>query len=384
MKAPFEHSMDRWLLAAVAVLLVAGILMIYSASAFWSADHNNDDYGLILKKHLLRVLVGLAVLLVFTRIDYHAYRRWSPHLWLAGAAFLVAVFLTPEFRNSHRAFSLPFGRFQPAEYMKLVVVISLASALSKGLELETMGFGKVRVQYGLLLAVAALVLAEPDLGTSMVIFFTGFWLLAIAGTPNVELARLAVVPVPFVGAGMLLFPYQADRLIDFIRAKVYGEPASYQVQQSLAALAHGGLFGRGYGVGSAKKLFLPEPFSDFILATLGEECGFLGICLLFLVLAFLLWRSTRIALRAPDRFGFLLASGITAMLMVTALINAGVATFLLPTTGLPFPFISYGGSSLFVIMAGMGILLNISGKTVTSYHQFTTEKGRICWPQTAG
>jgi cell division protein FtsW len=187
--------------------------------------------------------------------------------------------------------------------------------------------------------------------------------------------------IPLIALGLVANTYQRQRIVDFVDSKVNGTPPPYQVQQSQIALASGGLAGSGYGEGNAKKLFLPEPFSDFILSTLGEEFGFLGISFLFLVLVFVLWRGTRIAIRAPDRYGFLVASGITSLFMINALINAGVVTYLLPTTGLPFPFISFGGSSLFVYMAGMGILLNISGKTVASYHQFTNERGRVRWPQ---
>jgi cell division protein FtsW len=223
-------------------------------------------------------------------------------------------------------------------------------------------------------------LVEPDLGTAMVIFSAGYLMFILAGTPWKKLANMIGILLVSVAIGIMMNPYQRVRIVEFVRSKFDLAPIPYQVQQSLNALANGGLWGNGYGGGNSKNLFLPEPFSDFILATLGEEFGFLGICLLFLCIAIILWRGTRIALHAPDRYGFLLAGGITALLMVNALINAGVTIYLLPTTGLPFPFISYGGSSLFAYMAAMGVLLNVSGKTVASYRQFTTERGRIRIP----
>jgi cell division protein FtsW len=375
-----DHHKDRALLLAVLALLVLGSLMIYSASAFWSAD-NSNDYSLILKKHLMRVAAGLMVMFVVSRIDYHAYRRWTPHVLVIMGILLVAVLATPRFRGSSRAFSLPGGSFHPAEYMKLVLVLYLASVLARGVELEKFGSKKIMVHFAVILGITGLVLAEPDLGTATVIFSMGLVMLELAGTPRGTLFKMVLSLSPVVFLGMSANHYQRERILDFVRVKMHLAPLPYQIRHSLIALANGGVVGSGYGEGMAKKLYLPEPFSDFILSTLGEEFGFVGICVLFMILGLVLWRGTQIALRAPDRYGFLLAGGITSLLMVNSLINAAVAMYLIPTTGLPFPFISYGGSSLFVYMAGMGILLNISGKTVATFHQFTTDRGRIRWPE---
>jgi cell division protein FtsW len=377
-----DHRKDRILLFAVLALLVLGCIMIYSASAFWSAEKNNDDYSLILKRHLIRLAVGLFVMFVVSRIDYHRYRKWTPYLLLVMGVLLAAVLLTPKFRGSSRAFMLPGGRLHPAEYMKLTLVLYLSSVLARGMETEKLGSKKLIVHYVILLGITALVLFEPDLGTAMVLFFSGLFMFLLAGAPGDKLLKLLLSVTPFVLFEMAVNSYQRDRIVEFVKTKLSLMPFPYQIQHSLIALANGGLFGSGYGEGNAKNLYLPEPFSDFILATLGEEFGFIGIFMLFGILAVVLWRGTRIALHAPDRYGFLIAGGVTSLLMINALINAGVTTHLLPTTGLPFPFISYGGSSLFVYMAGMGILLNISGKTVASFRQFTTERGRIRWPAT--
>jgi cell division protein FtsW len=375
-----DHHKDRVLLLAVLALLVLGSLMIYSASAFWSAD-NANDYSMILKKHLMRVAAGLMVMFVISRIDYHAYRRWTPHMLAFMGILLVAVLATPRFRGSSRAFAFPGGSFHPAEYMKLVMVLYLASVLVRGVELEKFGNKKIMVHFGIILGITGLVLVEPDLGTATVVFSVGLIMLELAGTPRGTLFKMVLSVSPVVFLGMSVNHYQRERIVDFLRAKMHLAPLPYQIHHSLIALANGGLLGSGYGEGMSKKLYLPEPFSDFILSTLGEEFGFLGICVLFMILGLVLWRGTQIALRAPDRYGFLIAGGITSLLMVNSLINAAVAMYLIPTTGLPFPFISYGGSSLFVYMAGMGILLNISGKTVATFHQFTTERGRIRWPE---
>ena len=376
-----DHHKDRVLLMAVLALLVIGSLMIYSASAFWSADKNNNDYSLILKKHLMRVAAGLMLMFAVSRIDYHHYRRWTPHMLACMGVLLVAVLATPKFRGSSRVITLLWGRIHPAEYMKLVMVLYLASALARGVEFEKFGNKKLLVHFAVILGVTGLVLIEPDLGTAVVIFSAGLVMLLLAGTPADRLFKMVLSVIPFIFLGMSCNHYQRHRIVDFVQSKMHQAPLPYQIQHSLIALANGGLIGSGYGEGMAKNLYLPEPFSDFILATLGEEFGFLGICFLFVILGVVLWRGTQIALRAPDRYGFLIAGGITSLLMVNSLINAAVAMYLIPTTGLPFPFISYGGSSLFVYMAGMGILLNISGKTVATFHQFTTDRGRIRWPE---
>jgi cell division protein FtsW len=174
--------------------------------------------------------------------------------------------------------------------------------------------------------------------------------------------------------GMVLFPYQKKRVLDYVNSVFERGELNYQVKQSLIGLANGGLTGVGYGEGRQKYLFLPEPFSDFIIAHTGEELGFFGMVFIFGLIALILWRGFRIAMAAPDRFGFLLAGGITSMILINALINAGVVLNLLPTTGLPFPFISYGGSSLFVQMTGVGILLNISQKVDVPFAEFTRER----------
>ena len=182
--------------------------------------------------------------------------------------------------------------------------------------------------------------------------------------------------LPVVLMGMLFFPYQRKRLFDFLKSVLGKAPLEYQVKQSIIGLANGGISGVGYGEGKQKFLFLPEPFSDFIYASFGEEFGFIGVCILFGLVLIVLWRGIHIALTAPDRFGYMVAGGIVSMIMINALINAGVATNLLPTTGLPFPFISYGGSSLLVQMIGVGILINISKHRVNSFAKFSAERGK--------
>jgi cell division protein FtsW len=182
----------------------------------------------------------------------------------------------------------------------------------------------------------------------------------LAGVPLAKIGIMIGSVAPVMALKVMTSSYQRRNVVNYIASFSSTEHMHHQLKQCILGLANGGFFGLGYGQGKGKYLFLPEPFSDFVLGSLGEEWGFIGICLVFILMGVLLWRGIRIAQRSPDQYGYLLAGGITAMILITALINAGVVVDLLPTTGIPFPFLSYGGSSLFVFSAGIGILINIS------------------------
>jgi cell division protein FtsW len=232
------------------------------------------------------------------------------------------------------------------------------------------------VHYFIVLMVVGLVFLEPDLGTALIIFAVGFSMFYMGGVSWRQLGKMGLCLLPIVIMGISVFGYQKQRLVDYIHSITGTGPMSYQIKQSIIGLAQGGLAGTGVGGGKQKMLFLPEPFSDFILSSLGEELGFLGLCLVFIMLGLILWRGIRIAQNAPDKYGYLLAGGITVLIMVNALMNAGVVVNLLPTTGLPFPFLSYGGSSLIVQLMGVGILLNISKKKAMSYKRYSEKRAK--------
>jgi len=377
MKPTESKNLDRILLVAVLTLLILGTGVIFSASSFWSADRHND-YAMYLKRQLLRVLIGLAILFIASKVDYHRYREWTPLLVPLVFALLVAVFFAPTVNGVHRILPLFGQKFQPAEAMKLMLVFYLAAVLAKGpgADRAPIWDSPLAYHYLYLLVCTALVFFEPDMGTAMVVFFLGLALFFLGGIPKRVIAQMVAVVIPMLTLGMLVNPYQWLRLKSFVLSLTGSGPMSYQVEHSLIALSRGGILGVGFGEGHEKNLFLPQPFSDFILSSLGEELGFVGILVLFVLLFLVFWRGFRIASRAKDQYGFLLAGGITCMILINALINAGVVLNLLPTTGLPFPFISYGGSSLFMYMAGVGILLNVSRSPEPSFKDFTSERGR--------
>lgn len=370
-----QNGLDLWLLGAVLVLVLMGLFMIYSASSF-RAEEKYGDATMFFKQHFFRVLLGMLVLFLISKIDYHRFKALVPFLLMGLLILLFLVFLGSKFNGSRRAMTLLGKQFQPSEFMKLAMIFYLATALSHQKRGADIARDRLMAHYVTLLVVVGMIFLEPDLGTSLVVFFVGFTLFYLAGVPWKRLFQMGASVLPMVLLGITVFPYQKKRLMDFIHSVFSGGETSYQVKQSIIGIAQGGFWGVGYGAGKQKMLFLPEPFSDFILASLGEEMGFIGLLLVFVLLTVILWRGIRIAQTAPDRYGFLLAGGITSLIMVNALINAGVAVNLLPTTGLPFPFLSYGGSSLLVLMAGVGILLNISKGRPVTYKQFTRQRAK--------
>ena len=367
---------DGWVLGTVLLLLLIGVLTVYSASSFRGAEKYGDP-AIFAKQHLIRAVLGLILLFFVSRIDYQRIRWITPLLLLIFSVLLIGVLFGPEFQGSRRSIVLFGKQVQPSEFMKLVLILYLAAIFAKGRRSPAFKAKTLMTHFFIVLSIIGLVFIEPDLGTSLVLFFIALSMFFLAGISWKEITKMMMVVVPLVMMGLLLFPYQRQRLMDYIHSLSRAGQMSHQVKQSIIGLAQGGLAGVGYGGGKQKLFFLPEPFSDFVLASLGEEMGFLGIVIVFGLLVFLLWRGIRIALNAPDRYGALLAGGVSTMILINALLHACVVVNLLPTTGLPFPFLSYGGSSLIVHLLGVGMLLSISRKAGVSYKRYTRDRGRL-------
>ncbi|MBN2416559.1 cell division protein FtsW [bacterium] len=366
---------DSLLLFAVIALVMIGLFMIYSASSF-RADEMYGDDAMFFKQHLFRVVLGFLIMFIVSKIDYRRIRWITPFVFLILAVMLVLVFFGDKVNGSRRALSF-FGKdMQPSEFVKLAVILYIASLFSRQWKGSQIPEDRLMVHYFIILAMIGLVFLEPDLGTSLIIFAVTMTMFYLGGVSLKTLGKMLACLIPIVSVGLLIFRYQLDRVQSYLEAVFGSGQMSYQVQQSIMGLAHGGFRGVGYGAGTQKLLFLPEPFSDFILASLGEEMGFIGIAAVFFLLGVILWRGVRIALNAPDRFGMLVAGGVTFLILITALMNAGVAVNLLPVTGLPFPFLSYGGSSLLVLMIGVGIILNISKERPEGLRKFTRSRAR--------
>lgn len=355
-------GLDFFLLTMVLILLTVGVVMVYSASHF-IAEKKFDSPNFFLLRQVVWSVVAIGALLVFARIDYHLYRRAALPLLLFGFLLLVAVLFSRPIKGAHRWISFRGFQFQPSEFFKFVLAVYLAHSLAKRAG-KLSNWRYLLIPYAPILLVSfVLIMKEPDLGTFITIAVMTFLGLFVVGA---RLKHLALVTLPVAALAAVLvfgFGYKKARVADYARSFHDPSLGSYQVKQATLALGSGGLFGRGLGEGRQKMFYLPEPHTDFIFASIGEEGGFVG--LVFLLFSFLvfIWRGWMIAARAPDVFGFLLAFILTASIFVAVVLNLAVVTGLVPTTGIPLPFLSYGGSSLLVTALAVGVLQNIAAQT---------------------
>ncbi|HEX5709679.1 MAG TPA: putative lipid II flippase FtsW, partial [Pyrinomonadaceae bacterium] len=353
---------DEWLFAATVGLALFGVVMVYSASAVVASQQNLGQYHYVVRQGVW-TLIGLGAMLWAMRFDYGRLR--SPvvvyGLLALTVVLLVGVFAFPPINGARRWIRLPGGfTMQPSELSKLALAIFLARFMERRAG-EEGAFWRTFVPCILVTGVlAALILKQPDLGTAMML---GVVCLSILWTAGARARHLAMAAAPaLVGlVAMLVFvPWRLRRLLSFLDPWSDPQGAGYQVVQSLLAVGSGGVDGLGFTEGKQKLFFLPFAQSDFIFAVVGEELGLYGGLGVLLLFAVFMWRGLRAALRAPDRFGMLLGVGIVTTIVVQALFNMSVVLSLLPTKGIPLPFISYGGSSLMLTLFAVGVLLNIS------------------------
>jgi cell division protein FtsW len=364
---PRKVSPDPLLFLVVLLLLGLGIVMVYSASAILAMERFGDAY-FFLKKQFFWALLGLAVMWGVMTVDYRRWRPWVGAL-LGNAFLLLVLVLVPPFGqeiNGTRRW-LRWGpvSFQPTELAKLALVLYLADFLArrqKDLANFWRGFLPPLLVSG---AMAALILRQPDLGSSVALIAVVLSMLFMAGARLSHMALVGAAAVPVIGLAVTGASYRLRRVFAFLDPWSDPRGAGFQIIQSYLALGGGGAVGRGLGESKQKLFYLPEPHTDFVFAILGEELGFVGAAVTVGLFAVLLWRGMRIGVRMGEPFGALAGLGVTAMLATQALVNLGVVVGLLPTKGLPLPFVSFGGSSLLVAMAGVGLLLNMSQYAMT-------------------
>jgi len=352
---------DRWLFAATAGLTLFGIVMVYSASAVMAMREEGNQYFYVLKQALWAVL-GFAAMLAAMHFDYGRLRdrRIVYGLLAVTAVLLASVFAFHRTNGAHRWIRLPGVSMQPSELSKLALTIFLAYFLEKRAGEEHLFRWTFVPCIAVTGVLALLIVAEPDLGTALMLAVV---CVVMCYTAGVRLSHLGIAAVPaLVGVVALLVfvPWRMRRMISFLDPWQDPRDKGFQVVQSLIAVGSGGLDGLGFAQGKQKMFFLPFAHSDFIFAVIGEELGLFGALTVVAMFALLLWRGLRAALRAPDRFGMLLGIGLVTGIVAQALFNISVVLSLVPTKGIPLPFISAGGSSLVPTLVAAGILLNIS------------------------
>jgi rod shape determining protein RodA len=347
----------NWPLAVASVLIaIVGIVCIQSANL------RNADAAVELKKQIVYIVVGVGAMFGLSFVDYRIWRRLAPYIYVLNLVLLLIILVA-----GHRAFGaqrwIALGpvAFQPSEAAKLALAIAIAAVMSRGDYEKWYDLWK---PLALIAIPALLVLRQPDLGTTLV-------LLAILtaqlflGLPRVQYfliyaAGAAAIAFATIGTNYILKPFQKARLLVFLNPNADPQGAGYNLNQSLIAVGNGQWIGRGTHKGTQTQLnFVPEHSRDFIFTVLAEEYGFLGAIVLLVLYGVIVWGGIRTMLAASDRFGFLLATGIVAMLTFHVIVNIGMTIGIMPITGIPLPFMSYGGSAILTDFAGIGILLNI-------------------------
>lgn len=377
----YKGTFDLILFGAVITLVAIGVVMVFSASFVIAQDKYNDSLYFF-KKQLLAFSIGFILMLITSNVNYRYWKKISPFFLGTSILGLLLVFIPGLGRSAGGAcrwIALGPLTFQPSEIAKLAMVIFIAAFLHKR-QYVIKSFTPIILPSLLLTAiVASLVLVEPDLSTAVNIGILVFILLFTAGSNIFHLIMTGLGNLVMVILLILKEPYRIDRLRGYLYPWEDIQGKGYHIIQSLLAVSSGGAWGAGLGRSIQKYLYLPEQYTDFIFAIIAEELGFMGALSIILLFLVILWRGTRIALRAPDGFASLLAVGITAMIIVPTIINIGVVLNIFPTTGLTLPFISCGGSSLICNMLAVGILLNLS-KYLTPESE--TEPKRRCQKST--
>lgn len=354
-------NFDVMTFACVMILVIFGTIMVFSAS-YVQAQYKQKDAFFFLKKNVIFTILGTISMIIISKIPYKNYKKWALPIYIITVILLLLV-LTPlgtDFNGAKRWLSIKGLTLMPSEVAKFGSIIMLAKVLSNTRHsVEKTFIGVIRPMM-MVICLFALILLEPDMSTGGTLLITAAIMLFVAGIRWIYV---------FIGMGLITTlalvlakseAYRWKRVISFLDPFKYFNSGGFQVIQSIYALTGGGIFGLGLGKSRRKFFYIPEPQNDFIFAIIGEELGYIGGIILMLVFMFLIYRCIKIAINAPDFYACMLVTGITSQLIVQILINIAVATSSMPVTGIPLPFISYGGTSLVIFMSAIGIILNVS------------------------
>ncbi len=355
---------DRILLMGTLMLLLIGVVMVYSASSVLALKRfGSDTY--FFRRHVVNVLAAILVLIICRHVPYACYRKMAYPLLAVALLLLIAVYLPGVGRavGGARRWLTVFGvSVQPSEFAKLALIIYLAHSMSKKQETIktfTIGFLPHAIVFTVF---AVLIVIQPDFGTAVLLTLVAWTMLFVGGVRLFHLFTAVGAVLPVVYYLVTHAGYRVKRLITFLDPWSYESDAGYQIVHSLMAFGSGGLIGSGLGNSYQKLFYLPEPHTDFVLSVLGEELGLGGVCLVVGLYVMILWRGIAVAMKARDLFAVYLAVGLICALGLQVFVNVGVAMGLLPTKGLTLPLVSYGGTSLVMHAAGIGILMNISAQ----------------------
>jgi len=362
-----KNKPDYLLSLAVFALILFGLIMIYSVSKYYSLQVTNDATDkLYLKKQFMFLIIGVFTWMIFQSIDFRFWQKKSGLMLVATFVLLLLPLLFGKSENGGRWIDLGFTTFQPSEVAKLSLIFYLSGWIaSKGENLNNIK--KMFWPFVAILgAVSLLMLVQKDLGTLAIIVCIGATLFVAAGAPLYQICAGGGLVAFLLWLAIKIEPYRLQRFLTFLNPENNSLGAGYHIRNALIAIGSGGWFGLGFGQSKQKYLYLPEAHTDSIFAIISEELGFLRAGLVILVFAFIAFRGYKIAKNAPDIFSRLVATGITTWLLAQMFINIGAMFSILPLTGVPLPFVSYGGSSLVILLASVGVLINISKNQTTS------------------
>ncbi len=358
------HKPDYFLSIVVFILVVFGLIMVSSASVVQSFEKTGDIHYYFTHQLVWGVILGMAAMLIFMRIPYEKYKKFGgPILIVTFALLIIVLFFGVELGGSKSWIFIGGLSFQPTEFVKLLFVVYLAVWLEKR-QSKLTNFKEGFLPFLILIgAISFLIALQPDLGTLSVILLTAVVVYFVAGGSIKHIIGLAALSVAGLFALMKLFPHAATRFNAFLHPELDPQGIGYQINQALLAIGSGGIIGLGLGNSRQKFNYLPEASGDAIFAIIGEELGFVWCIILIVLFAIIAYRGFQIARRTDNTFGKLIAVGITSWIVFQAFINIAGILSMIPFTGIPLPFISYGGSSMLAILIAVGILLNISRYT---------------------
>ena len=368
-----SNGFDMYFFVLLMVILIIGLAALYSASHVYAFNYNDGDSYFYIRKQLWWAAGGLAGMILVSLVDYHVLHRLAWPIYGGSCLLLIIALFMPSESGIHRWIRIPgLGQFQPSELAKFALILIFAHIISlyhKKMKTFSRGFLPLSV---LLAIVCGLVIVEPHLSGTMLIAILGFMMMYVGGVRQGWLLLVLGAGIAAVVVMVAVLGYEQDRIAVWFHPLesfaneitfedgISGRDHAWQTVQSLYAIGSGGILGQGPGNSRQKHLFLPEPQNDFIFSIFCEEMGLVGAVLVLLLFALLVWRGLKIALKAPDKFGCMLAFGLTLQIGIQVAINVAVVSNLLPNTGISLPFFSYGGTSIMMLMLQMGVVLSIS------------------------